>query len=61
MKCGKVTYLTRKAARKAMKCLNTVNHFNMKLTTIYYCKECSGYHLTTMPKYTRSFFKKPKK
>lgn len=48
--CLKNCYDTRKEAKKRMKELNKAHHFEGKLNNIYYCEQCSSYHLTSMPK-----------
>lgn len=49
MGCGKRGYFSRKEAKKAMRYYNT-QFKDTPLTDVYYCDECSYYHLTSMPK-----------
>lgn len=49
MTCGKRGYSSRKDAKRAIKYFNTRFKDN-NLTDVYWCEECSYYHLTSMPK-----------
>ena len=49
-KCFKVFYATKKIAKNEKKRLNLMKKFNGRLTDVYYCTECLGYHLTSTPK-----------
>ena len=51
--CRKERFFTRKEAKTSMKKSNTfyLNKENSKIMhNIYYCTECSAYHLTSIPK-----------
>jgi hypothetical protein len=48
MWCHKFFYHTRKQAKKAMKKLQMLYHRDVR--TVYYCDECSGFHLTSQEK-----------
>lgn len=63
MWCHKIVYDTRKQAKITMKKLRMYSHLDVK--AIYYCDQCSGYHLTSQSKvssrnYTRHNNKKNK-
>lgn len=52
-KCGKLVYVSRALAKRALKLFNKVKEsgkWAKKLTNVYYCEACSGYHLTSMSK-----------
>lgn len=50
MTCGKKRYRTRKEAKKALKDINHTNALDKKLTDVYYCNDCIGFHITSMKK-----------
>lgn len=57
-KCLKVCYWTRKAAKAEMKALNK-NHLTSKeIKNVYFCDECSSWHLTSMSKKRSRHFTK---
>lgn len=59
MSCGKKGYITRSEAKKNKKRLVKLGH---TITNIYYCEDCSYYHLTSMNKQqSRNITKKVKK
>jgi len=47
MACEKKRYETKKEAKHWRKFMKTVQR--RELTNIYYCDECSGYHITSRP------------
>ena len=48
MSCDKHVFVTRKGAKEYKRNINT--WAEKKMTNIYWCDKCSGYHLTTMDK-----------
>lgn len=48
--CNKKCHLTRKAAKAAMKHLNHDSKLQKKIQNVYYCKQCSNWHLTSIDK-----------
>ena len=46
--CKKKTYSSRKKAKKARRQMRLQKGW--KMTNIYYCEECQGYHMTSMDK-----------
>lgn len=54
MTCGKIFYYTRGEAKKAMKHINRIrNKEDKKLTGVYRCSNCGGYHMTSQDKSKR--------
>ena len=63
MKCLKHRYPTKAIAKKYLKQINKQHTADRKLTNVYYCELCTGFHLTSQPKqasrdYTRYLNKK---
>lgn len=56
--CGKKAYLTRKEAKKVLKKVALRNHWNNKNGDVYYCKTCSGHHITSKNTCASRIFKK---
>jgi hypothetical protein len=53
MKCDKVRYNSRKQAKRALKLINIKStHMLRKLTDVYHCNLCEGWHATSMNKKT---------
>lgn len=50
MKCIKVKYPTKDAAKTAIKKINKVSTKRSKLKSEYYCYECEAWHITCMTK-----------
>ena len=49
VKCdGKTIYLTSKQAKTAMSNIKKYSHRSVIPKRVYHCKECNGYHLTSM-------------
>ena len=55
-KCFKKVHATKKIAKQEMRQANKVR--NWKLTTVYYCSQCKGWHTTSMPKQQSRDFKR---
>lgn len=47
---GKRRYVNKDDAKRAKKNINTTRFSAVKITNIYWCEPCSGYHLTSMSK-----------
>jgi hypothetical protein len=50
MRCGKVPFLSRKAAKEEMKVINHHHKTDKTIKDVYYCDDCSAWHLTSMNK-----------
>lgn len=54
--CSKIKYDSALGARKAMRIINAIRNrrgkgLKKQLKTIYFCKECHGYHLSSKSEY----------
>jgi hypothetical protein len=55
MSCGKRRYETRQEAKNAKRLLNLKKcDGQVKLTSVYFCTNCLGYHMTSQPKSVRA-------
>jgi hypothetical protein len=59
-KCYKKVHATRALAKRAMRLINTSGKLARKITNVYYCDTCSGYHLTSLKKKKSRYFNRIK-
>lgn len=48
--CVKIRFETRKDAKKYIKRINKIGEIEKRLTNVYFCAECNGFHTTSKSK-----------